>query len=443
MNEQSRHVHRITEHGDEVIVSQGLCFGAVTLRLSFDRGGAFGPPALTRAVWDQLERGTALKTRNQLHGELEALGASTQWLVSRSSVSIEVSTLSDAIGSATDLVLESLLRPLEKNRDLKNWREEIDEEQDALRYEAEWGAERLFERLWWGDDRWGIRSVGTRQHRQELSLQALRTHRETLLSARAVVGVACDPSWRGEGDALAQSVLERVRVKAPRGLSLTLSTAPAPPAPGTQRRGVIVYPEAAQAALFFGTPAPRVDSEDWVIGCLHSLAFGGGFTSPLVQRIRADLGLSYEVGWSTESNGLLGQWRGFVAPESHEMNRVLDEVHRLWSDFVRSGPTPEQWRTAQRLMRSHHLSALSTTTSRMRHACALRLLGLDIARQTDVLDRASQSTSDDGYRLGHEFAGAMVDATIATAQSGEPWLPGARRWFFDTDERQPWALATK
>lgn len=410
--------------GDEVLLSAGPCFGLVTVRLVFRCGAVHLPAAHGRAAWDMLERGTALRDRAEWFTALEDLGASVEARLGSTWAVFEVDALEHAIEEAVALLLEPLLSPLRDLEELDDWREETDEEIASELEEVEAAVDRLFAQHLWRDQPWGTPRSGGRADRAGLTTADLDDALRTLLGSPAIVAISADAPHSQA--ALATRLLEQLRDAVPMAPVAAV-------APGEVRWGsgaYVVYPSSEQGTLQLVRPCVDAGDPRWPAAAVHAAVFGGGFASPLVRRIRGELGLSYEVSWSPTVAAGRGCWVGRVQPTSSNLRQALAECDAAWRGFIERALTEQEVHAGVSHLVGQHLAALETAPARAAHGALLRCHGFPVDRAWE-LPRAMQALDVRAVEAISEWASGRDErAWVAGVQQESDAPEGGSAWAF-------------
>lgn len=411
-------------HGeDEIIGVEGPCFGIGSIRLTWLTGTVDHRPGAARAVWDRLERGTGEYERAEWFGALEGIGARFDARIGRSWASIEIDAFEDALEEALHIGLEPLFSPNEDPEDLADWCAEVREDLAADLEDAVGTVQRLVPaRLWAGQD-WSAATFGSATQREMETAETLAEVRGALLGAPLVLCIAADAP-RGHL-AHARRVLDRVRAAFPARGRVQRAT------PELVPGGAFVAHRSEQAAVRWAVAAPAAAGPDWAAAVVFGTGFGGGFTSPWIARIRGELGLAYDVGWSSVATPGGGLWLGRALPASDEVSRVLDEWSSLWATYCATPPDDDALEMARALSVGHHLAALDTASARAAHAGLVRALGLPLERAWTFADSLQRVSRDDCAKVASQAPAASA-ATWVAALAPEAGPPrDAEEWWVD------------
>ncbi len=416
-------VVRAARGHDEIIGVSGPCFGVVTIRLTWFSGSVDYRPGAARAAWALLERGTAQRGRAQWYQALEQLGARVDARMGRTSCSVEIDALEGAIDEALTLALEALLSPTEEPEELQDWRAETREDLAAELEDAEGVLQRVVSARLWASHRWAAPAFGSHAQRESESLDTLAACRRELLAAPAVMTIAADAPDAHLGRAV--EILDTLRSRFPcRGV-------PEREPPALRPGSAAVHHPGAQGGLRFAVPAPSPDSELWAAAVVYGTGFGGGFVSPWVARVRGELGLAYDVSWTTSALPGSGVWLGRALPAGADVPRVLSEWESLWRGYAEAPPSPEALETARALAVSGHLATLDTAAARAAYAGYLRVLGLPLSRLWRFCS-SLEAVDESAWLAVAARAGDEADATwVAVADHDRTVVEAGERWSVD------------
>jgi len=152
--------------------------------------------------------------------------------------------------------------------------------------------------------------------------------------------------------------------------------------------------------------------------CLHAAAFGSGFRSPLVKRIRSEEGLSYEVGTGLSPDPDESMWTMSTAPEASKVAHVIDTARQCWETF-HTTPPDEKWiEDTKSHVLGQHLVALETVRQRLAGALQLRTLGVPVSDLWAHPARIQAITRDELLLAGRHYAWGAGPITVVAALSG-------------------------
>ena len=259
-------------------------------------GGAARDPVgvegLTRHAAMLARRGAGARDREALDEAFDGLGAVLDVNVARDTVTVSGVCLTRNLDAVVELAAEVLAAPrfdaVEHDKLLRETPHVLDE----IRDDDSSLATRWFDREAAPGHPYGRTVVGTAASLPRIERDAAAAlWRELFVPANLIVGIAGDVD-EAQAGAIAARLLERLPDGAP------------PPAPALDdvtpprgRKTVLVdKPDRTQAQLRIGHLAPRWGGEDTAALMALETAFGGMFSSRLMQEIRVKRGWSYGAG---------------------------------------------------------------------------------------------------------------------------------------------------
>jgi zinc protease len=161
-----------------------------------------------------------------------------------------------------------------------------------------------------------------------------------------------------------------------------------PPLPPVPRQVLVVdKPDLSQTQIRIGCPAFGRRDPDYFAAAVANAAFGGGFTSRLVEAIRVNRGLSYGV----RSRFALSRSAGMFAISSFTKNESVAELVEValaeTARFAEEGPTAEELERAGSWLAGLHPLTLETHEQVAEKIADLRLYGLGVEEVTHYAER--------------------------------------------------------
>ncbi len=414
---------------DEWVIASGPTFGLVDVRVMWPIGAASdGERAgLTSLAWEMMEHGTRSRDRVDFHAALERLGATLSFRAYRQSAQLALRVLEPFLEAALDLVAEALLEPADDAEEFAELLEENEEAIEVSLESPEGAVGRWISPACWKEMPWSLPADGTAATRSLITLDDLAEQRSGLLSAPAIWGVSAEDPGRVEG------ILEAFRLRVRGGVAGTALAIPKMPA--RQWGGVhLIDFEANQGAITIVSDGPSATGATWPATVLHSSAFGDGFTSPLVNGLRARDGLSYEVGWSLhpEMEGSVHVFR--CNPEGARVQEAFKVADTIWREAAETRLTEAQLDRAKASFVGARLVGLETADARLASGCMLRRLGLPVSRLWELPAAVLEATADDVAEAAAHYAWGTGRRIVVAALPG-----GSANWKDDGSGAPPLA----
>lgn len=175
--------------------------------------------------------------------------------------------------------------------------------------------------------------------------------------------------------------------------------------PGAIARSVLVVdkPDLTQTQIRIGCPGMRRRTPDYFPAVVANAAFGGGFTSRLVEAIRVNRGLSYGVRsrFSMSRAGGMFSLSSFTKNESAAdlVEVALAEARR----FAEGGPTEEELSRARAWLAGLFPLSLETHDQVAEKIADLKLYGTDVSEITAYRERVSAVTARDCRDIAERY----------------------------------------
>lgn len=321
---------------DRLVLSGGPSFGIVSIRIHFDHGTASEPESvsgLLDVALTMLDRGTRRLPRLALSRAFERLGASLGVRAFRTSWYVDLTVLEEYLDQALDLLLEYLTESSFDAAELDDVLTEAEEEADTALEDPGGILARMNGPVLWSGTAWEHHPDGRVETRRRITAEMLAPRMVEALAAKAVAGIAAeDPSRHAKAVA---GWMARLRERVPVARSEKVRRPPI-------RTGAVSAARTrggAQAALMLSAPAPSSQDDLWDAVVLHNAAFGSGFMTPLVQRVRGKEGLSYGIGSSLIPDSQESLFAVQCSPQGSKAAYTASVCLDAWNRFVETPMT--------------------------------------------------------------------------------------------------------
>lgn len=308
-------------------------------------GAALDPPGkagLTRLTIEMLERGSVERDRASYEEAADAMGATMRTYAGYLSTSFGGEVPSRRLPDLRRLVEEAVLRPRFDEEEFEKLRlRAASEVADILNDDGRLAGRALRMEVLEGHP-FGHPASGTIETLAGISLDDVKAHHQTLFRRGAVVVAAAGDVDRAELEAGAAELVAGL----PDGEAPPLPETP--PATPKRRRLVLVdKPDRSQVHYAMGHRGLRAGDEDWVTVKVAETAYGGTFTSRLMQELRVKTGWTYGA-YSTDQRGRLEDLHLQVAyPSIEEAPACLAKHLELYQAYVAEGLTEEDLEAAK------------------------------------------------------------------------------------------------
>jgi len=414
------------ENGLDVLVLEDHRLPRVTLGVTVRRGEASVPlerAGLAGYTAELMQRGAGKRDALALARSIEDLGAELSVGADWDSMTVEVSGLASDLDRLLEILADVALRPRFDPAEAAKARAErlagLEAQKDDPKTLAAWNLARVL----YPGHRFGLPLPGTPDTVRGLDAAAARAFHQRVFVAR-------DAIVYGSGDLSAADFQRRVRegfgAWAPGEVP---DPGPPPPTPAPPARRVVIVdrPDLVQAQIAFGHEGiSRTDPQRYAVSLMNSVVGGGGFSSRLMERVRADAGLTYSVGSGFVLRRAPGPFVVQTFTRVPEARRVIDLVLSVLDRARTDPPTPKELRDAQSDAVGSFALGLETSD-----AIADALVGLDVyGLPQDALDtyrgriRAVTTAETAQAALDHLHPERMGIVVVGPAKALRPQLEG-------------------
>jgi len=308
----------------------------VTIDLTIKAGALFDPagkPGLANMTASLLRYGTKTKTAQQLAEEIDLLGAALNASAGRDAATVKLTILKKDLDQGLAILQDVLLRPRFALSDLQALAKRFQGTLKSQEDEPGIVAERAFRQTLFGDHPYGFPVMGTIASLAKITQNEVRSfHRRYYRPNNAILTIVGDLSLE-EAKGLAEEFFGPWEPGEP---------PPAPPSPQppqAQPTIVKINKDITQANIVLGLMGlARANPDFYAMQLLNYIIGGGGFTSRLMDNIRENRGLAYNVHSSFEPGLVPGpitiDLETKNASGGEAVTEVLRELNRVREELV-------------------------------------------------------------------------------------------------------------
>lgn len=386
-----------------------------TLGLALSRGVIGDPPGkegLAYLTAQMLSRGTRTKNRAEIAEAIDHIGSSLEISVSRDHTTLWGDGLTRHRETLIGLMTELLSEPTFPEDELDKLKRETIAELAAVRDDDASLGMRFFARQLYVGHPYARPSKGDEQSLARITREDLVALHATWSKKDVLVAVAGDLD-QAEQQRVTQRLMDAMPGDGVAPLSLP---APSPTASGW-RVVVVDKPKRSQTQVFIGHLAVDGMHPDWTALQVGQTSFGGTFTSRFSHEIREKRGWSYGAWSQLSGDHRLGTFLLRYYPNTKDTAPALALSHELISDFVRTGPSEDEFTAAQSYLQNGFVFAIDTATKRLSELVTARLMGYPDNHVDTTVERLKAVSYDHAVSAvkGHLRPDAMAVTIVGTA----------------------------
>ncbi len=390
---------RFRQHGLQVFLEESHELPLVDLVLRI-AGGSLSDPedlgGLTRVMGRLYRRGTRRIDGARVDARVAALGGRLAVTIGREALTIHGSVLARNVEPFVALVAELLRQPAFRQRDLARAKRRIKANLVGLRDDDYGLASRHLRELVFEGHPYGRPPGGTHTSIGRITQADLINHHQRTWRATHV-------SFGAAGaidEAGLRSLLDRHFADVPRGPSLVPRTN-APERIRGRRLLVIHKPDRTQTQLGVGTLGIKATDRLYFPFLVADAAFGGMFTSRLMQAVRAERGWSYSAYSAVGVARQRDMWRMWTHPPVDKARDCLALQLELLEAWTTDGLRANEVRRAKRYLVGSRCFEEDTAYRRLELAMAVASLGQrdeHLGGYTRALRRVDRAAASEAAR---------------------------------------------
>jgi len=354
----------VLDNGATLLVAERPGIPMVVMNLVFKTGAAADPDGkagLANLTASLLTRGTKKHTTQSLAEALDFLGASLKVDADYEITTISLTTLTKNLEPAFALVAEVVLSPTFPPAELERTRKEIEGGLQSHEEDPGWVAQKAFLAKLYPRQPYGRLVEG-----QPATLATLtqadvsKFHRTYYRPNNAIIALAGEISQEQAADLLRRHFAGWQPADIP---GLAWPDSRQPPA-----ERVTLDKKVSQANVILGhTGIARSNPDFYAVQLMNYILGGGGFGSRLMDKIREELALVYNVSSSFSARKHPGPFMVGLQTKNATTTQALDESLKVINRFIEQGPTEAELAAAKsyyvnsfplRLVSNHDVAAL-------------------------------------------------------------------------------------
>lgn len=331
--------------GAALLVLENRATPTVSVCGSLRAGSYFEPrvrPGLARVTAEMLKRGTRRRSKLELAGALEGVGADVEFEADAFAVRVRARSLAEDFPALVSLLAEMLREPSFPEDELEKLKQQtvaaIREQQSDTRWRA---YERLTQ-LVFDEAHPFYTHAGERLAESvgSITVEEVRSFYEGFYGGRSLILSVAGDVRAGEAVTLSREALGEFG--GPENFEVNVED----PAPQEgERREVVLVKDKANADVLLGSAAPlRRDASDYYAALLANRALGEStLSSRLGLRVRDAEGLTYGIASRFRAPTLAaGPWYIAVSVSPGNVERAVGSTLEVLREYVREGIRPDE-----------------------------------------------------------------------------------------------------
>jgi zinc protease len=407
-------------HFEPAVATPLCCFtAAIRVGATLD---PIGQEGMTRHVAELARRGAGGLDRAALDDAIDRVGAAVEVEVDRDSLALTATCLERHLDRTLALAASVLADPILSQHEHEVLLRETLHELDDVRDDDSSLADRHFHRACAPGHPYARTVLGTEESLARIERGPLADYHRSLWAAdRMVVGVS-GPMTPARADEVAAALAAAAAGRTP----AAAPTFAVPPFPPGRRLILVDKPKRTQCQILLGHLAPTYGPGDYVALMPLETAFGGLFSSRLMQEIRVARGWSYGAGCRMIKGRAPHWFRIWMSPSADVAVDALVLVLSLYEKLAEGGLREEEFQLAV-----HHLTgalpfARATPRQRMRLALRHELFGLPVEFPAQLPELLAGLTLDEVHRAADRWLRPQ-DVCIVMVASADEMAPRLER----------------
>ena len=412
-----------------VLLEESHALPIVDFHLALRTGSVHDPKGregTTRVTWRMVRMGTKSLRGPDVEEAIARLGGRLSIEVSTSYVSIHGAVIRRNLEPFFELVARLVREPSFRAADLTQVRREMLAELVAMRDNDRTLAAKSFRRLLFEGHPYGRSVAGNERTLRAIGKRDLAAaHAKSFVAKNIVLGVSGDIE-RGELEALVDRHFRGLSRAAP-----PKDRVPAPKAKRGRRVLVVDKPDRTQTQVFIGTLGSRAGDPSYYPLLVGNAAFGGTFTSTLMQEVREKRGWSYGAYSRVGTDRQRDAWYMYTFPGAEQVADCIALELELMERLVDRGVPARDHGFARRYLLGSHCFDVDTPQKRLEPRIDEDVYGMPDGYFTEYerhVRAVSRDRSNEAIRrtLSAKDLCVVLTATAKTVVPALEKLPGVR-----------------
>lgn len=383
-----------------------------------------GQEGLTQLTAHLMRRGPSGLSQERFEDRLASLGARLSVQVSTRSIRFRATVLRRNFERLLELVADVVNKPALRARDFAKLKRQAQAALIARLDDDQALGARCFREALFGEHPYARTSSGHAGSLARIGLQQVKDfHARNIAEGAFLVGVAGDVT-EAEAHALIASRFPSVSDRKQK-----VSHVPATRCRRGRHVVIVDKPERVQTQLFIGTLGARTRDRRLFPLIVSNTAFGGTFTGPLMQQVRAVRGWSYGAYSRLLHSTQRDAWYMCTAPAVEYSAECAALELNLLEHWVEAGMKKAELSFAQRYLINSHCFDVDTPSKRLEARLDIELLGIPrsyVEKHDQLVARVTRQQANEATRarISTRDLVIVVVATASDVASSFERLPG-------------------
>lgn len=389
-------------HALEVSFEKDPSLPLVQLNIAIKAGAVADPEnalGLTNFMGEMLLRGTKKKTKEQIDGELDQLGAQIGVETRSEAMIIRGAVLRTKLIPFLSLLQELLTEPNFPEKEIQKLKSQV----VSQILEDEGSDQKLaglnFSKFLFGNHPYGKPILGKTMFVEKVTRDQLVQHYHDLFTHDLLLVL-------GSGDAEVADIsawANRLTQNLPK-TGRDFSRIQPPKNPSHRRLMIVDKPKRTQTQITAGQVGIQMTDPAFFALYLGNHAFGGGsFSARLMKQIRVERGWSYGASSYFKYSRSPRSWQFYLFPASKDTPAALEYTLKMVEVLYKNGITQEEFDFAQRSLVNGAGFMYNTSKKRMENKLAEKTLGLPEGFMKTYGQKLAQVTLQDTNQALHSF----------------------------------------
>ncbi len=353
-------VQKTLSNGMEVLLVKDSALPSLSVNIMFKVGTKQDPEdkeGLMSLLIEMMDKGTKTRSASQVVEDVETLGTELSYSVGRDYVSFSLETLSylddSTLEILSDIITNPLFSPKEFNRAKEKaigWAKRKSEHFTSYSW-------KIFNKYLYGSHPYGFYKAGRLKSLKKIQLKDIKDfYSRYFIPDQTVLAVA------GQYPEDIIKKLEKFFAhwkKPVKKKKQDIFVSVVPDLVKKKKLLVIHHPSAVQSEIRMGHISLNRSHPDYLSFRVANFILGGGFTSRLMSRLRAQKGLTYGVYSYLSAKKEMGSFNLGLATRNDKVGQALLEIFGVLENFYEKGITEEELEKAKQLLKNQFISGVA------------------------------------------------------------------------------------